>query len=84
MLRYSFNMGKEADAIDMAVRIVLDDRSSGGLEMRTGDLGGKNTTAQVGDAVVATLAHVLGKDGPMETTSPGSIIPESAALEAHL
>jgi 3-isopropylmalate dehydrogenase len=36
MLRYSLDMKREADAIDAAVAHVLDDKSIGGLEIRTG------------------------------------------------
>lgn len=36
MLRYSFAMNKEADAIDQAVRMVLGSKGEGGLELRTG------------------------------------------------
>ncbi|KAH6679901.1 3-isopropylmalate dehydrogenase [Plectosphaerella plurivora] len=59
MLRYSFNMKAQADAVDEAVRVVLDSREAGGREIRTGDIGGQNTTAEVGDAVAAALAEIL-------------------------
>lgn len=36
MLRYSFAMNKEADAIDAAVKRVLGSKEEGGLEIRTG------------------------------------------------
>jgi 3-isopropylmalate dehydrogenase len=49
MLRYSLGMGAEADRIDAAVAKALE----GGA--RTPDLGGKLTTAQMGDAVLAAL-----------------------------
>lgn len=49
MLRYSLEMGAEADRIDAAVARALE----GGA--RTPDLGGKLTTAQMGDAVLAAL-----------------------------
>lgn len=49
MFRYSLNMEKEARRIEDAVRTVLD---SG---IRTADLGGKATTIEVGDAIVAAL-----------------------------
>lgn len=39
MLRYSFNMHREADIIEEAVAKVLDSKKDGGLEIRTGDLG---------------------------------------------
>jgi 3-isopropylmalate dehydrogenase len=59
MLRYSFCLYKEADAIDAAVAKVLDSKDIGGLEVRTGDLGGKASTTEVGDAVVLTLQQLL-------------------------
>jgi 3-isopropylmalate dehydrogenase len=61
MLRYSFCMYAEADAIDKAVEIVLDGKDSGGLEVRTGDLGGSASTSQVGDAVCEALKGLLEK-----------------------
>lgn len=36
MLRYSLGMPKEAEAIEAAVTKVIDDKSAGGLEIRTG------------------------------------------------
>ena len=36
MLRYSFAMTKEADAIDQAVKTVVGSKEEGGLEIRTG------------------------------------------------
>ena len=50
MLRYSFLMTAEADMVEKAVTKVLDAKSAGGLEIRTGDLGGTASTGQVGDA----------------------------------
>jgi 3-isopropylmalate dehydrogenase len=35
MLKYSFNMQKEAQAIDQAVAKVLDSKDAGGLELRS-------------------------------------------------
>ncbi|HWP30115.1 MAG TPA: 3-isopropylmalate dehydrogenase [Fimbriimonadales bacterium] len=49
MLRYSFGMTSEADAIEKAVNEVLE---SG---VRTPDLGGNASTSMVGDAVTAHL-----------------------------
>jgi 3-isopropylmalate dehydrogenase len=60
MLRYSFALPALADAIDEAVRIALDDKASGGLEVRTMDVGGKASTTEMGDAVVEALCKVLG------------------------
>lgn len=59
MLRYSFCMYKEADAIDAACEKVLDAKDVGGLEVRTGDLGGSASTSQVGDAVCSVLKQML-------------------------
>lgn len=53
MMQYSFNRMSEAKAIETAVRNVIE---SG---VRTGDIGGKATTQQVGDAVVAELEKLL-------------------------
>lgn len=50
---------KEADAVEEAVRKVLDDESRGGLAARTGDIGGKNSTAEVGDAITRVLEDLL-------------------------
>jgi len=52
-LRYSFNMGKEADMIDRAIAAALD------KGLRTGDIASPGTktigTAQMGDAIIAEL-----------------------------
>ena len=50
-----------ANAIDEAVSIALDDRVDGGLEIRTGDIGGTASTTEMGDAVIAALDQVLSK-----------------------
>ncbi|KAJ3414501.1 3-isopropylmalate dehydrogenase [Chytridiales sp. JEL 0842] len=59
LLRYSLGKIKEADAIHAAVAKVLDDVSIGGRGLRTKDLGGNATTAQIGDAVVEELKKIL-------------------------
>lgn len=59
MLRYSFHLSKEADAIEAAVRKVLDETSKGGFEFRTADVGGKHTTKEIGDKVVEVLEQLL-------------------------
>lgn len=59
MLRYSFGLQAEATAIEAAVEKILDSRDIGGLEIRTGDLGGKATTTEMGDAVCRVLAEIL-------------------------
>jgi 3-isopropylmalate dehydrogenase len=59
MLRYSFDMNEEALAVEAAVEKVLDGKDIGGLEIRTGDLGGKATTKELGDAVCHVLEKIL-------------------------
>lgn len=61
MLRYSCDLDFLANAIDEAVSIALDDRVDGGLEIRTGDIGGTASTTEMGDAVIAALNRVLSK-----------------------
>ncbi len=51
MLRYSFGLEKEAAAVESALENVL---TSG---VRTGDLGGRATTQEVGDAVVFAASN---------------------------
>ncbi|ODQ78831.1 hypothetical protein BABINDRAFT_38889 [Babjeviella inositovora NRRL Y-12698] len=53
MLRLSLDLSKEADAVEAAVKKALD---SG---IMTGDLGGKSSTQEVGDAVVKFLQEIL-------------------------
>ncbi|KAI2630791.1 3-isopropylmalate dehydrogenase [Hypoxylon sp. NC1633] len=53
MFRYSLQLPKEADAIETAVKNVID---SG---VRTKELGGSASTGEVGDAVAAELAKIL-------------------------
>lgn len=55
MLRLSLDCGPEADALERAVGQVLD---SG---LRTGDLGGKSSTKEVGDAIADAVAIELKK-----------------------
>lgn len=59
LLRYSLGLTEEALQIEQAVAKVLDSKDVGGLEIRTGDLGGKYNTVQVGDAVCQALAEIL-------------------------
>lgn len=59
MLRYSFDMNEEALAVEAAVEKVLDGKDIGGLEIRSGDLGGRATTQEVGDAVCEVLEKIL-------------------------
>ncbi|KAG9780030.1 3-isopropylmalate dehydrogenase, partial [Aureobasidium melanogenum] len=59
MLRYSFGLAHEAAAVEQAVQKVLDGKDIGGLEIRSGDLGGKATTREIGDAVCQVLQGLL-------------------------
>ncbi|KAJ2159779.1 hypothetical protein GGF46_002774 [Coemansia sp. RSA 552] len=61
MLRYSLNMEREANIVELAVRRVLDSDEQNGWSVRTKDLGGNATTTEVGDAVVrAVTAYAEG------------------------
>ncbi|AOA63955.1 3-isopropylmalate dehydrogenase [Komagataella phaffii CBS 7435] len=53
MLRLSLNLTEEADALEKAVGQVLD---SG---IMTGDLGGSNSTTEVGDAISKAVVDIL-------------------------
>ena len=57
-LRYSFDMGKEADAIDQAIAAVLDQG------LRTGDIASPGTktvsTSEMGSAILAELEKLSG------------------------
>ncbi|CAN6601548.1 3-isopropylmalate dehydrogenase [Trichomonascus vanleenenianus] len=53
MLRLSLNLKEEADAVEEAVRHVLD------AGIRTGDLRGSSTTTEVGDAVAKKVQELL-------------------------
>ncbi|MCJ1352095.1 MAG: 3-isopropylmalate dehydrogenase [Icmadophila ericetorum] len=55
LLQYSLNLPAEAKAVEEAVRRTID---SG---VRTGDIGGKASTSEVGDAVAMELVKVLGE-----------------------
>lgn len=59
LLRYSLGLEKEAQAVEAAVRKVLDDEDIGGYGLKTADLGGKATTAELGDKVVEVLKTLL-------------------------
>ena len=58
MLRYTCNSETMADLVESAVRTALDDSASGGLEIRTQDLGGTATTIEMGDAVVNIIKQL--------------------------
>jgi 3-isopropylmalate dehydrogenase len=55
-LRYSFNMGKEADLIDKAIAATLE------KGLRTADIKSEGTTlvgtSQMGDAIIAEMAKL--------------------------
>jgi len=59
MLRYSFDMGKEADMVDSAIKNVL------GNGLRTGDICQEGATlvgtTQMGDAIIAELDKLVAK-----------------------
>lgn len=63
MLRYSLSLEEEALLIEKAVEKVLDSKDIGGLEVRTGDLGGRATTVEVGDAVCKVLSDMINGSG---------------------
>ncbi|KAF2773223.1 3-isopropylmalate dehydrogenase [Teratosphaeria nubilosa] len=59
MLRYSFNMHREAEVVEKAVEKVLDNKTDGGLEVRTGDLGGKAGTKEMSEAIQSEVRRLL-------------------------
>jgi 3-isopropylmalate dehydrogenase len=59
MLRYSLGQAKAADAIELAVRKVLDPVELGGHDLRTKDLGGSSSTKDMGDKICEVLATLL-------------------------
>ncbi|BEI81187.1 hypothetical protein CcaverHIS002_0203470 [Cutaneotrichosporon cavernicola] len=59
MLRYSLGCSKEADAVEAAVRKVLDSAADGGYDFRTKDLGGDKGTKVVGDKILEVLETLL-------------------------
>lgn len=59
MLRLSFNMQREADIVEAAVAKVLDSKADGGLEIRTGDLGGKANTRDMSEAIQGEVRRLL-------------------------
>ncbi|KAI8806130.1 3-isopropylmalate dehydrogenase [Cladochytrium replicatum] len=60
MLRYSLNLPAEAQLVEQAVARVLDGELGNGEDgLRTRDLGGKASTVEIGDAVVAALSKLL-------------------------
>lgn len=59
LLRYSLGLSHEAQAIEDAVRKVLDTKDIGGLGIRTRDLGGQAMCKEVGDRVLEVLETLL-------------------------
>jgi 3-isopropylmalate dehydrogenase len=59
LLRYSMGLDKPAQAIESAVRRVLDEEKVGGFEFRTKDLGGNVSTTQMGDKILEALKETL-------------------------
>jgi len=53
MLKYSLNLPAEAKAVEEAVRRTIE------AGVRTKDIGGSNSTVEVGDAVAEELKKVL-------------------------
>ena len=59
LLRYSLGLEKEAQAIESAVRKVIDDTNLGGHGLRSRDLGGSSGTKEIGDKVLEVLGGLL-------------------------
>lgn len=59
LLRYSLGLNEEAVMIEKAVEKVLDAQEIGGLGLRSGDLGGRATTVEIGAAVCQVLGDLL-------------------------
>lgn len=59
LLRYSMGLDKSAQAIEAAVRRVLDEKTAGGFCFRTKDLGGNVSTTQMGEKVLEVLKESL-------------------------
>lgn len=59
LLRYSLGLEAPAKAIEDAVRKVLDVPASGGLGLRTADLGGSVKTKELGARIVDVLRETL-------------------------
>ena len=59
LLRYSLGLEKEAQAVEAAVRKVLDAEDIGGFGFRTKDLSGDKSTNEIGDKIVEVLKTKL-------------------------
>ncbi|KAJ2683181.1 hypothetical protein IWW39_005641 [Coemansia spiralis] len=80
MLRYSLNMEREANIVELAVRRVLDSDELNGWCIRTKDLGGAATTAEVGDAVVrAVIPYAEGLNVEDRTVAAALLLERPAA-----
>ncbi|KAF3913931.1 hypothetical protein ABW21_db0206153 [Orbilia brochopaga] len=55
LLKYSLNLHDESKAVEDAVRNTIE------AGTKTGDIGGKSSTSQVGDAIVEELKKILSK-----------------------
>ncbi|KAH8830413.1 3-isopropylmalate dehydrogenase [Flagelloscypha sp. PMI_526] len=59
LLRYSLGLEKAAKIIEQAVRQVLDVPTSGGLGLRTADLGGSVSTEEIGDKILEVIKTLV-------------------------
>jgi 3-isopropylmalate dehydrogenase len=59
LLRYSIGLDRPAQAIESAVRRVLDEEDIGGFGLRTKDLGGSVSTKQMGEKILEVLKETL-------------------------
>ncbi|KAJ2722242.1 hypothetical protein GGI07_003449 [Coemansia sp. Benny D115] len=74
MLRYSLNMEREANIVELAVRRVLDSDELNGWCIRTKDLGGSATTAEIGDAVVRAVIPYAEGLNVEDRTAPAPLL----------
>ncbi|OMJ30425.1 putative aconitate hydratase [Smittium culicis] len=74
LLRYSLNLEAEANAVEQAVRKVLDDDELNGFGIRTADLQGTDSTTTVGEAVIRALKPLLNGLNIQDTQAPRNTI----------
>ncbi|KAJ2704390.1 hypothetical protein FB645_003313 [Coemansia sp. IMI 203386] len=79
MLRYSLNMEREANIIELAVRRVLDSDELNGWGIRTKDLGGSASTTEIGDAVVRAVTPYAEGLNVEDRTAPVPLLLERPA-----
>ncbi|KAI8319528.1 aconitase iron-sulfur domain-containing protein [Martensiomyces pterosporus] len=79
MLRYSFNLEREANIIELAVRRVLDSDELNGWNIRSKDLGGSATTAEIGDAVVRAVTPYAEGLNVEDRAAPAALLLERPA-----